>query len=93
MQKSLLPTMIRDIYAVTKPLSATEVKATLSSLNEVIRVRLRLWEIVPLEWSGYTIGETFSIHYQFDRNLINASHQTMAASISPARISLRLLSV
>jgi mediator of RNA polymerase II transcription subunit 14 len=56
-QKGLLPTMIRDMYTVTKPLSAPEIKETLLALNDVLRLRLRLWELVPLEWSEYTIGQ------------------------------------
>ncbi|KAF8305241.1 MED14-domain-containing protein [Clavulina sp. PMI_390] len=56
-QKSLLPTMLQEMYTVTKPMSADAVKATLRRLNEVLRLRLRLWEIVPLEWSDYTVDD------------------------------------
>jgi mediator of RNA polymerase II transcription subunit 14 len=55
-QKGLLPTIIRDMYTVTKPLSASEIRETLHTLNDVLRLRLRLWELIPLEWSQYTIG-------------------------------------
>lgn len=55
-QKSILPTMLRDQWMVKKPMSAAEIRDTFVSMNDVLRTRLRLWELVPLELSEYTIG-------------------------------------
>lgn len=82
--------MIRDIYAVTKPLTAAGVKTTLSSLNEIIRVRLRLWEFVPLEWSGYTIG-TWPVFRMLYESLAYSCSKIMAAFTSLAKISFQRL--
>jgi len=55
-QRSLLPTVIKDAFATEKPLTITEVRNALLDMNHALRVRLRMWEILPLEWANYRIG-------------------------------------
>ncbi|KAF8343097.1 mediator complex subunit MED14-domain-containing protein [Cantharellus anzutake] len=54
-QKSLLPTIIKDTFTVEKPLTVTQVRSALLDMNHALRERLRMWEIIPLEWSNYRI--------------------------------------
>ena len=48
--------MIRDMYTETKSLTAAQIREALTTMNDVLRVRLRLWELLPLEWTDYRIG-------------------------------------
>jgi hypothetical protein len=76
--------MIRDMYAETKPLSAAQIREAFTVLNDALRVRLRLWELIPLEWSGYRIGTTILTQALY--HLVQTTPQAMAEYISRSQI-------
>ncbi|KAF8904360.1 mediator complex subunit MED14-domain-containing protein [Gymnopilus junonius] len=66
-----LPTCIKELAIPPSPFTDAEVNKTLSDMEEAIRYRLRMTEIIPVEISRYTISDgrvNFTVP-----NLFNAS--------------------
>lgn len=55
-QANLLPSIIKEAFTPQPPLTSRATRAALLEMNDIIQVRLRIWEIIPMEWSTYRIG-------------------------------------
>lgn len=60
--QELNPKFIQQKYIIPPtPLTDAEIRKTLSGIEEAIRYRLRMSEIIPVEMSQYRIGRLISL--------------------------------
>ncbi|TFK44507.1 mediator complex subunit MED14-domain-containing protein [Crucibulum laeve] len=67
-----LPTCIKKMIIPPTPLTDADVKETLSNMEDVIRYRLRMSEIVPVEMARYRIADGrvhFTVPHLFETSL------------------------